>query len=124
LQYCQRAIQRLAITVGDWYKIDARKQTSDCVDNLLDRTAALVSCSSEYLGCLIEFSVEARIDLGAELGEFKPSILQDLERDRRLEIDAMVTVVSEMGEIAGVQTPTIDTVLALLRGRARRAGLY
>lgn len=76
------------------------------------------------LGLPMDMSVEARIDLGAELGEFKPSILQDLERGRPLEIDAMVTVVSEMGEIAGVQTPTIDTILALLRGRARRAGLY
>tara|TARA_R110002110_G_scaffold376568_2_gene586572 strand:+ start:79170 stop:80144 length:975 start_codon:yes stop_codon:yes gene_type:complete len=76
------------------------------------------------LGLPMDMSVEARIDLGAELGEFKPSILQDLERGRPLEIDAMVTVVSEMGEIAGVQTPTIDTILALLRGRARRADLY
>jgi 2-dehydropantoate 2-reductase len=78
----------------------------------------------EALGLPMNMSAEARIDLGAELGEFKPSILQDLERGRPLEIDAMVTVVSEMGEIAGVRTPTIDTVLALLRGRARRVGLY
>lgn len=78
----------------------------------------------DALGLPMNMSVEARIDLGAELGEFKPSILQDFERGRQLEIDAMVTVVSEMGEIAGVQTPTIDTILALLRGRARRAGLY
>ena len=78
----------------------------------------------DALGLPMDMSVEARIDLGAELGEFKPSILQDLERDRPLEIDAMVTVVSEMGEIAGVRTQTIDTVLALLRGRARRANLY
>ena len=78
----------------------------------------------DALGLPMNMSVEARIDLGAELGEFKPSILQDLELGRPLEIDAMVTVVSEMGEIAGVQTPTVDTVLALLRGRARRAGLY
>ena len=41
-----------------------------------------------------------------------------------MEIDAMVTVVAEMGAIADIPTPTIDTVLALLRGRARRAGLY
>ena len=78
----------------------------------------------EALGLPMSMSAEARIDLGAELGEFKPSILQDLERDRPLEIDAMVTVVSEMGEIANIPTPTVDTVLALLRGRARRAGLY
>lgn len=78
----------------------------------------------EALGLPVNMSAEERIELGAELGEFKPSILQDLERGRPLEIDAMVTVVSEMGEIANVPTPTIDTVLALLRGRARRAGLY
>lgn len=78
----------------------------------------------DALGLPMNMSAEARIDLGAELGEFKPSILQDLERGRPLEIDAMVTVVSEMGEISGIPTPTVDTVLALLRGRARRAGLY
>jgi 2-dehydropantoate 2-reductase len=72
----------------------------------------------------LEMGVEARIDLGAELGAFKPSILQDLERERPLEIDAMVSVVAEMGAIAGIPTPCIDTILALLRGRARFAGLY
>ncbi|MEP4379663.1 MAG: 2-dehydropantoate 2-reductase [Alphaproteobacteria bacterium] len=78
----------------------------------------------EALGLPMNMSAEDRIELGAELGEFKPSILQDLERGRPLEIDAMVSVVSEMGEIARIPTPTVDTVLALLRGRARRAGLY
>lgn len=78
----------------------------------------------DILGLPMDMSVEARIDLGAELGEFKPSILQDLELGRPMEIDALVSVVSELGTIAGVPTPTIDTVLALLRGRARRDGLY
>jgi len=78
----------------------------------------------DALGLPMPMSVEARIDLGAELGNFKPSILQDLERGRPMEIDEMVTVVAEIGELMGVSTPAIDTVLALLRGRARRAGLY
>ncbi|MBT5570875.1 MAG: 2-dehydropantoate 2-reductase [Alphaproteobacteria bacterium] len=78
----------------------------------------------EVLGLPMTMGVEARIDLGAELGEFKPSILQDLERGRPMEIDALVTVVAELGEIACVPTPTINTLLALLRGRARLAGLY
>ena len=76
------------------------------------------------LGLPMTMSVEDRIKLGAELGEFKPSILQDLERERPMEIDALITVVAELGEIAKVPTPTIDTLLALVRGRARRAGLY
>ena len=78
----------------------------------------------EARGLSATMDVETRINLGAELGEFKPAILQDLELGRPMEIDAMVTVVVEMGAIAGVPTPTIDTVLALLRGRARRANLY
>ncbi|MEK9662327.1 MAG: 2-dehydropantoate 2-reductase, partial [Alphaproteobacteria bacterium] len=41
----------------------------------------------EALGLRMEMSAEERIDLGAELGAFKPSILQDLERGRPLEID-------------------------------------
>lgn len=78
----------------------------------------------EALDLPMPMSVEARIDMGAELGEFKPSILQDLERGRPMEIDEMVTVVAEIGDIVGIPTPAIHTVLALLRGRARRAGLY
>jgi len=78
----------------------------------------------ERLGLHMDMSAEDRVDLGAELGEFKPSMLQDLEKGRPMEIDAMVGVVAELGQIAGVPTPTIDTVLALLRAQARFAGLY
>ncbi len=88
--------------------------------NLMTEAVAV----GDALDLPMAMSVEARIDLGAELGEFKPSILQDLELGRPMEIDALVTVVAELGQIAGVPTPTIDTLLALLRGRARLAGLY
>jgi 2-dehydropantoate 2-reductase len=50
--------------------------------------------------------------------------LQDLERGRRLEIDALVTAVQELGRLTGVSTPSVDTVLALVRARAKAAGLY
>ena len=51
-------------------------------------------------------------------------MLQDLERGRPLEIDALVTAVQEMGRLVKVATPTIDTVLALVQERGRQAGLY
>ena len=51
-------------------------------------------------------------------------MLQDLERGRPMEIDALVTAVQEMGRLVEVPTPTIDTVLALVRLRARVAGCY
>jgi 2-dehydropantoate 2-reductase len=51
-------------------------------------------------------------------------MLQDLERGRSLEIDALVTAVQELGRLVEVATPTIDAVLALVQERGRQAGLY
>ena len=76
------------------------------------------------IGLRMDMSAEDRVDLGAELGDFKPSILQDLEKGRPMEIDALIGVVAELGQLAGVATPTVDTVLALQRAQARFAGLY
>jgi 2-dehydropantoate 2-reductase len=41
-----------------------------------------------------------------------------------MEIDALVVSVQELGRLTGTPTPAIDTVLALVRQRARVAGLY
>jgi 2-dehydropantoate 2-reductase len=60
---------------------------------------------------------------GAVVGH-KMSMLQDLERGRSMEIDALVTAVSELGRLVDVATPTIDAVLALVQERGRQAGLY
>jgi 2-dehydropantoate 2-reductase len=46
-------------------------------------------------------------------------MLQDLERGRRMEIEAVVGSVAELGRLVGVATPTIDVVLGLLELRAR-----
>jgi 2-dehydropantoate 2-reductase len=54
-------------------------------------------------------------------GGHKMSMLQDLERGRPLEIDALADSIRTMREIAGVATPTIDLVLTLLRLRAGAA---
>jgi 2-dehydropantoate 2-reductase len=42
-------------------------------------------------------------------------MLQDLERGRPMEIDALVTSVHELGKRLSIPTPTIDTVLAPVR---------
>ena len=60
---------------------------------------------------------------GAVVGH-KMSMLQDLERGRSMEIDALVTVVQELGRLTGVATPVIDAVLALVQERGRALGLY
>jgi 2-dehydropantoate 2-reductase len=78
---------------------------------------------AERLGVRFPIDVDRRIEGGAAVGAHKTSMLQDLERGRPLEIDALVTAVQEMGMLVAVPTPTIDTVLALIRLRAKMAGL-
>lgn len=79
---------------------------------------------AERLGVHFRVDVERRIDGAGAVGAHKTSTLQDLERGRPMEIDALVTVVQELGRLVDLPTPTIDTVLALVQQRARIAGLY
>jgi 2-dehydropantoate 2-reductase len=80
---------------------------------------------NEALGVQIPAElVEKRLAVAGTLVGHKMSMLQDLERGRRLEIDALVTAVQELGALTGVGTPVIGAVLALVRARARSAGLY
>ena len=79
---------------------------------------------AEKLGVRFRVDVERRINGAGAVGAHKTSMLQDLERSRAMEIDPLVTVVQELGRMTAVPTPTIDTVLALVRQRARIAGLH
>ena len=74
------------------------------------------------LGVKFPVDVDKRISWAGDVGAHKTSMLQDLESGRPMEIDALVATVSEMGRLAGVPTPTIDVVLAMVRLRARVAG--
>ena len=78
----------------------------------------------EKLGVNFPIDVEQRINGGAAVGSHKTSMLQDLELARPLEIDAILGSVQELGQITKTPTPTIDTILALIKLRARTAGLY
>ena len=79
---------------------------------------------AEKLGASFRVDVERRIDGAADVGAHRTSMLQDLESGRAMEIDALVTAVQEMGRIAGVATPAIDGVLALVQQLATGRGLY
>ena len=79
---------------------------------------------AEAFGARFDLSIEERIDRAKAVGAHKTSMLQDLERGRPMEIDALVTAVTELGRAAGVATPVIDMILALVQARARTLGLY
>jgi 2-dehydropantoate 2-reductase len=79
---------------------------------------------AEALGVKFAVSLDRRIDGAAEVGEHKTSMLQDLERGRPMEIDALLGAVVELGGVTGQAMPICDAVLTLVRERARLAGCY
>jgi 2-dehydropantoate 2-reductase len=78
----------------------------------------------DALGIVIdEAMMDRRLNAAGKVAGHKPSMLQDFERGRPMEIDALVTAVQELGRLTGVKTPTIDLVLGLLQERAAQAKL-
>jgi 2-dehydropantoate 2-reductase len=69
------------------------------------------------IGCAITQSAADRSLVTRKLGAFKTSMLQDAEAGRPLELDALVTVVREIGQAVGVPTPNTDALLGLTRLR-------
>ncbi|MER9136583.1 2-dehydropantoate 2-reductase [Mesorhizobium sp. M0830] len=78
----------------------------------------------ESLGVRFPIAVDRRIKGAGDVGGHKTSMLQDLERGRPMEIDALVTAVQELGRLTDRPTPTIDAVLALVRRLAVERGCY
>ncbi|HJS33476.1 MAG TPA: 2-dehydropantoate 2-reductase [Alphaproteobacteria bacterium] len=79
---------------------------------------------AERLGVRFSIDVDRRIAMAAQVGAHKTSMLQDLERGKSLELDALLGAVVEMGRLVGEPTPMCEAILALARERARVAGCY
>ena len=56
--------------------------------------------------------------------EHKPSILQDYELGRAMEIDALVRAPAAFARAAGLSTPMLDMLAGLAIRMARDKGLY
>ncbi|MDI1240193.1 MAG: 2-dehydropantoate 2-reductase [Polaromonas sp.] len=76
------------------------------------------------IGIPIEQQPEDRHAVTLKLGAFKTSMLQDVEAGKAVELDALVTVVKELGELTQVPTPFTDALLGLARLHARVHHLY
>ena len=76
------------------------------------------------IGIPIDQQPEDRHAVTRKLGAFKTSMLQDVEAGKPVELDALVTVVRELGQKTGVPTPFTDALLGLARVHAQVRGLY
>jgi 2-dehydropantoate 2-reductase len=75
------------------------------------------------IGIRPALSVDEMIAKTRGFGAIKTSMLQDFERGTPVEIDALLTVIHDIGSKVGVATPFIDSVLGLARLRAAGRGL-
>ncbi len=67
------------------------------------------------IGCPIAETPENRHQVTRKLGDFRPSMLQDAEAGRALELDALTGAVREIGAMVGVPTPYVDALHGLTR---------
>ena len=109
-----------SLTTSTLVKICSDEEVRNVVRNMMIEAHSI----AKKLGIDKPFDVERRIDAAKAVGEHKTSMLQDLERERPMEINALIGSVQELGRITSIATPTIDTVLALTKLRAKEAKLY
>jgi 2-dehydropantoate 2-reductase len=64
------------------------------------------------LGITFRATIERRIAGAERVGAHKTSMLQDAEQGKRLEVDALVGAVVELGRLTATPTPHIDAVYA------------
>jgi 2-dehydropantoate 2-reductase len=87
----------------------------EVVPRLLDEANAVArSCCPEV----------KRVTRSGPAPDHKPSILQDYELGRGMEIDALVRAPAAFARAAGIDTPMLDLMAALAIQKARDKGLY
>ena len=103
--------------------------TTDLIlaDPLVKAFISSVMLEAKEIGSRIGIPImqqpEDRHQVTRKLGAFKTSMLQDAQAGKPLELDALVTVVHELGQFTGVVTPFTDALLGLARLYAQVHGL-
>jgi 2-dehydropantoate 2-reductase len=104
--------------------------TTDLIlgDELVRNFVSSVMLEAKEIGARIGIPIDQqpsdRHQVTLKLGAFKTSMLQDVEAGKAVELDALVTVVKELGTLTSVPTPFTDALLGLSRLQARMRGLY
>ena len=70
---------------------------------------------AEKLGVTFRHTIEKRIEGAESVGAHKTSMLQDVERGRSLEIEALMGAVLELGALTETPAPAIEAVYACVK---------
>jgi 2-dehydropantoate 2-reductase len=96
---------------------------SDETGPTVRRIMGEVETIAAAMGVEFGISIEERLAQAAKAGAFRTSMLQDLDAGRRMEIDAIIGSVAALARRNGVAIPATETLLALIRQKARIQGL-
>ena len=91
----------------------------EAAHRILDEGAGI----ARAMGCAVSPDAEGQVRRG-RASKHKPSILQDLELERPMEIEAIYGAPLDLARMHGVDTPLLDLLVAMARLRAQEAGLY
>ena len=104
--------------------------TTDLImgDELVRGFISSVMLEARAIGARIGIPIDQQPDdrhrVTLKLGAFKTSMLQDVEAGKAVELDALVTVVRELGQLTQVDTPFTDALLGLARLHSKVRKLY
>ena len=104
--------------------INGEFQTAPDVVEVVRRMMVEMERVAEALGATIPVPMEKRIAMTVKAADHTMSMLQDLRRGRPIEIDVLADSVAEMSAAAGIETPTVDALLALTKLKGRVRGVY
>lgn len=97
-----------ALTHGTLADITTLPETRELAIQVMEE----VDQVARALGVVIERGVERRIRGASRVGPHRTSMLQDVEQGRPLEIDALLTVILELGGLLELDLPQLRTLQA------------
>jgi len=105
----------VAVSLTHIHEINSNEALLDLIRSMMRESMRV----AQAYGVRVPMTVDERIEVARKLGAAKISMHQDVEKRRPLETDAIIGAVVELARKAGIVTPMIDAVYALIAERAR-----
>jgi 2-dehydropantoate 2-reductase len=109
-----------ALTLSSADRLIESRPVKDYMVSIMREVQAI----GRAVGVDADIDPEARIDMARALGQFKTSMLQDMEAGKPLEIDGLLAGTLEIARKAGVSAPFTESLFGLIRARAQATGQY
>ena len=108
------------LTGGTLEEMCKNTETRSIVEEIMIETKSI----GEKLGANFPISIEKRINGAEAVGDHKTSMLQDFETNKKMEFNAIVSAVQELGLLTNTPTKTLDLVAKILKLKINLLNLY